>query len=152
MNQLAVILALAFVQELPFKPKEEFEIKLDYQFKQRPIADHNTVTLSDTKTQRGGGGVLPYLVLRIKLISLPDAKTRISITNNKNERPTFKRVSPNDIVELDLGFTDDMIDRVHAHEYTLTVIDEDKTPVDRILINVAEDGSFFVNEEKRGKF
>jgi hypothetical protein len=56
------------------------------------------------------------------------------------------------VLALDMGFTDDMIDRVHAHEYTLTFIDANKLPVNRIVINVAEDGSFFVNGEKRGKF
>jgi hypothetical protein len=153
MNLLIIVLTYVLIQDIPFKPKEEFEVKLDYQFKQRPVADHNTVNLSEASAQRtGGSGVLPYLVLRIKLISLPGEKTRVSITNNKNERPVNKRVSPNEIVELDLGFTDDMIDRVHAHQYTLTVVDVNKKPVERILINVAEDGSFFVNEEKRGKF
>lgn len=152
MNHFIFILALALFQDLPFKPKGEFEIKLDYQFKQRPLGDHNTVTLSESKAQRTSTGVLPYLILNIKLLSLPDTKTRLSITNNLNQRPLNKKVSLNTALTLDLGFTDDMIDRVTAHEYTLTFFNGEKEPVERILINVANDGSFLVNGEKRGKF
>lgn len=153
MSQLLLILAFIYFQDIPLKPKEEFEIKLDYQFKQRPTADPNTVNLGESsKVQRTSSGVLPYLILNIKLLSLPDEKSRVSITTNMNERPTTKKVSLNSLLALDMGFTDDMIDRVHAHEYTLTFLDASKMPVNRILINVAEDGSFFVNGEKRGKF
>ena len=157
MSYFVFILAFVFcadklLQDIPFKPTDEFEVKLDYQFRQRPIGDHNTVNLSESTAQRTGSGVLPYLVLNIKLLSLPHDKTRISITNNLNERPVFKRVTPTSVLELDLGFTDDMIDRVHAHEHTVTFFDDSKAPVNRILVSVAEDGSFFVNDEKRGKF
>ena len=153
MSQLMLILAFTFFQEIPLKPKEEFEIKLDYQFKQRPTADPNTVNLGESsKVQRTSSGVLPYLILNIKMLALPDERTRVNITTNLSERPVTKRVSLNSVLALDMGFTDDMIDRVHAHEYTLTFIDANKLPVNRIVINVAEDGSFFVNGEKRGKF
>ena len=153
MSQLLLILAFAFFQEIPLKPKEEFEVKLDYQFKQRPTADPNTVSLGESgKSQRTSSGVLPYLILNIRMLALPDEKTRVIITTNLTERPVTKKVSLNTVLALDMGFTDDMIDRVHAHEYTLTFIDADKVPANRIIINVAEDGSFFVNGEKRGKF
>lgn len=154
MHCLIYILFFAFTQEIPFKDRHEFEVKLDYQFKQRPGPDHNTVQLGsfNTNGHRAGLGVLPYLVLHIKMLELPSEKTRMKITTNAEPRPVFKKISANSIYELDLGFTADMIDRVKAHEYTLTFLDDDKRPVDRILIAVEEDGSFFVNGEKRGQF
>ena len=63
----------------------------------------------------------------------------------------MKQVSENSVLELDLGFTVDMIDRVKPHQYTLTFTDAEKQPVNCIVINVDEDGSFFVNGEKRGR-
>jgi hypothetical protein len=154
MNSLIFSLAILFFQDIPLKPKEEFEIKLDYQFKQRPQGDPNTVQLgvSPRPYDKSGSGVLPYLILNIKVLQLRDEKMRMRITNNRSERPIIKKVSVNSEVGLDLGFTVDMKDRVTASVYTLTFIAEDKNPVDRILISVDEDGSFFVNEEKRGKF
>jgi hypothetical protein len=154
MKFLLLFTAFALVQEVPLKPKEEFEVKLDYQLKQRPSDDPNTVRLSESpKTyNRTASGVLPYLVLNIKLLSLREEKMRVSIATNLNARPTLKKVTTESMLELDMGFTDDIIDRVEAHEYTLTFVDADRNPVDRILISVADDGSFFVNGEKRGKF
>ena len=148
------ILLLALVQDVPFKERHEFEVKLDYQFKQRPGPDNNTVHLGalHRNGQRAGMAVLPYLVLHIKMLELPSEKTRMKITTNMEPRPAFKKISVNSVFELDLGFTADMIDRVKAHEYTLTFLDEDKRPVNRILIAVDDDGSFLVNGEKRGQF
>ena len=155
MNHFIFIIAIAFFQEVPFKPTEEFEVKLDYAFRQRPAGDHNTVRLGEPKAgygQKAGAGVLPYLVLNIKLLVLPEEKMRIRITNNFNERPVYKKVSTNSLLVLDMGFTADIVDRVTAHEYILTIINSEKMPVDRIVIVIDEDGSFFVNGEKRGKF
>lgn len=143
------------MQEIPFKPKEEFEIKLDYQFKQRPQGDHNAVYLSETSGElqrRTGNAVLPYLILNIKLLKLSEEKMRVRISGNRDDRPINKKIDINSVIELDLGFTDDMKDRVKAHEYTVSFLSYDKKPMSRILISIAEDGSFFVNGEKHGKF
>ena len=77
---------------------------------------------------------------------------RVRISTNRGDRPVLKKVAVNSLIELDLGFTDDMIDRVTSHEYTLTFFGADKTIVDRIVISIREDGSFLVNNEKRGRF
>ncbi len=152
MKCFLIILAFAFFQEIPFKPTDEFEAKLDYQFKPRPQHDPNTVSLGDTPRSQRAGLVLPYLVLNIRMLRLPEEKMRVGITTNLSNRPMWKKISLDAVLELDMGFTDDMVDRVTAHQYTVTFVDDDKEPIDRILINVAEDGSFFVNGEKRGKF
>ena len=152
MHCFIYIFCFLFLQEISFKPKEEFEIKLDYQFKQRPSPDANTVHLGSDYDRRNTPTVLPYLVLNVKILSLPSEKMRVHITNNRHQRDAFKKVEVNSVIELDLGFTDDMKDRVTAYHHTLTFVDKDKKPVNAIVINVDVDGSFFVNGEKRGKF
>lgn len=156
MNYFILAVIFLFAQDpVPFKPKHEFEVKLDYQFRNRPAADHNTVNLEQSRTpysRNVGTGVLPYLVLNIVLLELSQDKMRVGIANNIDDRPVFKKVSKRSALELDLGFTDDMIDRVTPHEYTLTFVDAEKNPIDRIVISVDEDGSFLVNGEKRGRF
>lgn len=148
------IVAFIFFQDaIPLKPDEEFELKLNYQFKTRPPSGTNTVYLSNQSASRSASsGVLPYLVLEIKMLLLPGEKSKVSISNNLDNRSTAKKVTLNSVLELDLGFTDDMIDRVKPHQYTITFIDAKREPVNRIVISVDEDGSFFVNGEKRGKF
>ena len=150
-----LVIAIFFLQEIPLKPKEQFEIKLDYQFKGRPHAASNTVQLGNGPggfESSSSAGVLPYLILNVKLLELPEERMRMRITTNLAERAAYKKVTINSVIALDLGFTDDMVDRVNAHEYVLTFINAAKEPVDRILIRVDEDGSFLVNGEKRGKF
>jgi hypothetical protein len=156
MNCFVLAFVLLSVQDsVPFKPKEEFEVKLNYEFRARPVGDHNSVNIGregQLQARTSSGGVLPYVTLQITLYTLPDAKSRVMISNNSNARPVARRVSVNTPFELDLGFTVDMIDRVQPHEYTLTFVDANKNPVNRITISVDRDGSFFVNNEKRGRF
>ena len=155
MNYFIFILAFVFVQDIPFKPREEFEIKLDYDFRPRPSVDHNTVNLGNSprgSSSKSSSGVLPYLTLRIKLLSLPEAKMKMRIATNLGDRPVYRKVNTGSEEELELGFTDDMKDRVTPHEYILTFLRSDKSAVDCIVIAVGEDGSFLVNGEKRGRF
>ena len=154
MKCAAIILILTLLQEVPLKPSSEFEVKIDYQFKSRPVQDRNTVQLSSSSrdVQRTYSGVLPYLELHINFLALPAEKARVQVTSNLDRRGSVKRVSLDSPFILDLGFTVDMVDRVHAHEYTLTFLDDNKQPVNRILISIEEDGSFLVNGEKRGHF
>jgi hypothetical protein len=155
MKCLVGILAFIFLQDIPFKAKEEFEVKLNYDFKQRPAAEFNTVHLGESAKeyqQRVTSSVLPYLVLNITPLALREEKMRVRIATNLQDKTTTKKVSVRSGITLDLGFTDDMKDRVTAHEYTLTFITSDKSAVDKIVIRVEEDGSFYVNDEKRGKF
>ena len=156
MMKIFVLLVILFTaQEVPLKPQKEFEVKLDYQFKQRPTADKNTVRLGETLKEyerRSSVGVLPYLMLNIRLIELQEDKMRMRVTTNTADRAISKKVSEGQVVNLDLGFTDDMVDRVTAHEYTITFYNSSKQAVDRILIAVDKDGAFFVNGETRGKF
>jgi len=145
-------MVFSFFQEVPFKPAAEFEIEIDYQFKSRPPSDHNTVQLGALKrtVHQTSSSVLPYLVLHINFTVLPGEKSRMLVSTNLDARGTTRRVTVDSPYDLDLGFTADMVDRVSAHEYILTFLDADKSPVNRILISVDEDGSFFVNGEKRG--
>ena len=155
MKSFIFILSLTFLQDIPLKPKDEFEIKLDYSFRQRPADDHNTVRLSDPPNrygQRTSSAVLPYLILHVKILALQEEKMRLRVTTNRDSKATVKRVSKGTDVVLDLGFTADMIDRVTAHEYTLAFINDEKNIVDQILITIGDDGSFVVNGENRGKF
>lgn len=154
MKSLSFILFMFFFQDLPFKPKEEFEIKLDYKFKQRPSPERSVVNLNETRAEhdrRTSNDLLPYLVLQVKMLKLND-ESRIRVTNNLDSKAFNKKIEEGIVVPLDLGFTADVKDRVTAHEYVITFLSPQKSEVSRILINVDKDGSFFVNGEKRGRF
>lgn len=150
-----LLLAFLFTQEIPVKPKDEFEIKLDYQFKNRPAQDHNAVHFDETKKEhdrRVSAAPLPFLILNIKMLKLSGEEVKLRVTNNLNPRIAVRKVQEGTVVPLQIGFTDDAKDRVAAHQYTLTLLSPKKTETSKIEIFIEEDGTFLVNGEKRGKF
>jgi hypothetical protein len=155
MRYLAIFFFAFLFQELPYKPNEEFEIKLNYQFKQRPIRDQNAIHLSESQKEydrRTSSDLLPYLILNVKMVKLSEEEVRLKIINNLDQRIISKKIETGSIVPLDLGFTADVKDRVNPHEYMLTFLSPKKQELSKIVIHVDEDGSFLVNGEKRGKF
>ncbi len=142
--------------EVPLKPKEEFEIKLNYEFKQRSeISTGNNPTIDYTETQkdkeRKNSGPLPYLTLNIKLVKLPNSEVKIKAVTNVGNTLFSKKVVEGDLVKMVLGFTADLKDRVAPHD-NLILLDSKKKEINRINIFVERDGQFKINGEVRGKF
>ncbi len=54
-------------------------------------------------------------------------------------------------VKLDLGYTDDIKDRVSAYEYVAYFLSDDKKPLSRVVLFFDKDGTYYVNGEKRGR-
>lgn len=142
-------LGLLSQDSIPFKPNDQFELTTAFTFKTRSKTEDQvnwSAQPKDMSTQ------LPYLEVTVKILVLDTAEARIRITNNHGDVLANKKVNSGDRFALDMGFTDDMKDRTHAHEYIFHFVSENKkTELSRIVIHVAEDGRFFVNGEQRGK-
>jgi hypothetical protein len=148
-----LIILIASLQELPYKPKDEFELKLDFQFKQRPAGSKNVIHFAESREEedrRTSAAILPYLTLQLKLTKI-DGEARVRVTNNLDQRVISKKISDETVVAIDLGFTDDIKDRITAHEYIITFVSSEKKNLNRIKVFVEEDGTYLVNDEKRGK-
>lgn len=144
-----------FLQEVPFKAKEDFDLKLQYEFKQRETTPNNSVKLNESVAEherRTNTSLLPYVGIKLKLLKYAPEEVRYRITDNFGANVLSKKIREDDLILLNMGFTDDMKDRVTAHEYTVRFLDDDKKEISRILISVMSDGTFLVNNEKRGKF
>jgi hypothetical protein len=144
-----------FFQEVPLKPKEEFDLKLQYEFKQRDQDSRNSVRLNETtaeQARRTNTSLLPYVGIKLKLLNYVPEEVKVKVTDNLGNVVLNKKVKQDEVIFINMGFTDDMKDRVTAFEYTVRFLDDDKKELSRILISVLADGSFFVNNEKRGKF
>lgn len=144
-----LILSFFSQETIPYKPSSEFELKMDYAFKQRTL-DH-TKAVDFTEKPGRSIGPLPYLGLELKLIIINANEERIQIIDNTGRTSLSKKLKGGLLIKMDLGFTDDMKDRVTAHEYKVLILDTNKKPTNQILIHVAEDGTFLVNGEVRGK-
>jgi hypothetical protein len=159
-----MIIPLAFlflfqVTEVPFKAKSEFEVKIDLNFKQKEndFDTSNKVTLDytetkDQKERRLSGNQLPYLALKIKFTLLSDQEEKVKIINNLGKTIYSKKADLKTVIKLDVGFIDDVKDEVTPNVYDVILLNSQKREVGRINITISKDGTFLVNNEKRGKF
>ena len=149
MKWLILIVFAFFIQtEVPYKAKEDFELKPVFEFKTR-TTDNNTVY------PNGGGGhrstgPLPYLFLDLRIIKLTD-EIRIKAFNESNNVLQNRKVKEGDVIRFDLGFTDDLKGHIAIHHCTIHFITADKKISSRILVTFNKDGTFYVNDELRGK-
>jgi hypothetical protein len=149
MKPLCIFLLIlsSLTEDIPFKSKDEFEVNLDFQFRTRVKESSEVYTSTASNTS----GPLPYLTLSMKVLKLAPGETKIRIINSKGQLLYTRKAAEGTVVNLDMGYTDDIKGRVSEHEYTLVFISPDKKPLSRIVIHFQEDGSYFINEEKRGK-
>ena len=143
-----------FQQEIPFKPNSEFEIKLQYEFKLRPAGDISTVNFNESQKERSGrvsGVMLPYLTLNVKVLLPTTEEERCKVVRNLDNVSFNRKIEVGKEFQIDMGFTDDMKDRIKPYEYTVFFLSDKKEKISRIVIFVDKDGSFLVNGEKRGK-
>ncbi len=97
-------------------------------------------------------GPLPYVIVHMKLLKLSEDEVRIKIVTNLGKTIFVKKVTQGDSFKLDLGYTDDMKDRVTAYSYSIVFMNKERVGVRIINLEVQEDGTFLMNGEKRGKF
>jgi hypothetical protein len=145
---------LLLQDEIPFKAEEEFEIKLQFEFKERPRSGANTIELDRTmkEYERSQTSIpLPYLFLNLRVLKQGADEVRIRVFENGMKSVSGKKFNSTTLFKLDLGFTDDIKDRVGAYEYEIVFLSQDKDPVSKITIYFEEDGTYLVNGQIRGK-
>lgn len=151
-----LILFLLFVQsEVPYKPSNEFELKMDFSIQERSRADPYTLSYDQSKEDRAHkdkGGSLPYLKIKLKVLTISNNEVRIKATDSNRNLISNKKITAGTEVIINWGFTEDIKDKIVSNEFTVLFLNADKKPVSRIFMTIQEDGTFFVNEEKRGKF
>ena len=148
---LLLFVSLLPQDQIPFKSNDEFELKLQLEFRKRPMQDINTIELEKRSVPSTGGMPAPYLHINLRVLKVVPEEVRVKVTKNPNETLLTKKFDPNVIIKLDLGFTDDIKDRVSAHQYVVTYLSKERTPLSKIEIFFEKDGTYLVNGEKRGK-
>ena len=153
-----LILLLTLPQETPEVPRkaaEEFKLELEYKFKQRPRGDNSFIDLVETeneKEKRQDTTPLPYLIIHLSFQTLTDKEVRIRCTDNNKKNRLTKKLEKDKVYTVDLGFTEDIKDRVTSYEYTFYLMSDDRKDTSVVIMRIEEDGTFLVNGIKRGKF
>ena len=153
---LFVLISFIWQAEVPYKPNDEFQLEMEYKFKQKPGADHLTLDFTETiqehQKKQYSGGPLPYLIISFKTLKLSSEEVRVRGINSEGNMVVTKKAEVGSTFKLDLGYTDDMKDRVTSHEFNIYFLSAKKKELSRVHLFVQEDGTFLVNGEIRGKF
>jgi hypothetical protein len=145
-----VLFSVLLSQEVPLKSKDEFQLKLDLQFKQREPESSNRVNFLDDP-KRDSSTPLPYLTAELILLTVRDDEAKLKVVNNLRQTLINKKVDKSVPIKIDFGFTDDLKDHTRPHEYTILFYSKEKKLVRQIVVVFQEDGTYMVNGEKRGK-
>lgn len=156
MIRLILIIFSAYVWQdtVPYKPMDEFEVKLNFEFRERHRGDPNKVELDRTQKEverSRGSAPLPYLFLNFRALKLSDTEVRARVLENNSKVAFNKKIDTSSVLKLELGFTDDIKDRVGPYEYTILLLNENKEPLTRVVIYFQTDGTYLVNGQMRGK-
>lgn len=149
-----ILLAWFQVDDIPFRPKENFNVEVKYDLKQMAATDPNIVTLSDerSKQEKHGQGPLPFLTINVTMLNTTEQERRYKVENSLGHTLLNRRKEKVSIIKVEMGFLDDLKDQITPNSYQILVLAEDKYPLNRIVLKVEKDGTFLVNGEKRGKF
>jgi hypothetical protein len=152
-----IYICLTLQTDIPYKPSDEYKIELDYKFKQRQAPESNKVNVGDLtpeelQKRKYGIGPLPYLMVSFYALKLQPGEVRIKAISGDRLTMLSKKVEIDKPYLLDLGYTDDIKDRVTPHEFNVYFLTDKKKEVSRVHLFIKEDGTFLVNGEVRGKF
>jgi hypothetical protein len=150
----SLLLGPFYQQQVPYKPFNEFELNIDYIFKEQDPIDRQKVILAQSggENSRKAIGTMPYLLVELKILTVTDDEVRVRVLNGTGELVFNRKVAAGTLLKLDWGFTEDIKDKITNNEFTVFFNDNDKKSVSKIHLTILEDGIFLVNEEKRGKF
>ncbi len=140
-------------ETVPYKASDEYEVNIDYKFQDRPPSDRNKLNNDGSVSNKQRSiGKLPYLKLRIKLLKLGGEESKINVVNSNGNLIYNRKASLDTELKLDIGFIDDVKDRVQPHEFTVLFLSDSKKAISKIHLIIMEDGTFMVNNEMKGKF
>jgi hypothetical protein len=135
--------------KVPFLEMDNFQFELIYTLKNKPQPENKNYyngNVSIVKTE-----TLPHVRIKILLDSIPISYVRYRIFTNTDNQLRSRKIRGIEEIDLDIGFTVDIKERIVAHSYTIIFYDNKKNSVSEIVINFSEGGEFFMNDQLMGK-
>ncbi len=151
----SILLFAAFTtwqEVVPYKPSNEFEVIIDYKFQERPPIDHSKEYQASPDEKNRKTGQLPYLKLQLKFLKLNSDEVKVKVVNSSGNIMYSRKAMEGTVIILDIGFSDDVKDRITPYEFTAVLYSDTKKSTSRIHLVIMEDGAFMVNDVKKGKF
>lgn len=137
---------------IPYRNKEDFHVEIKYDLRVRPATSSNTLNLDQTTPTRQRTGMLPYLLISVRIINVTAEEVRFKCEDNLGQTHFSKKLPKAATFMIDMGFIDDIKDQLSPNTYEVFAMSGKKEPINRIHLRIEKDGTFLVNGEKRGKF
>ena len=151
--RLLILVVAFFQEEIPFKPKDDFEVKFDLTFRQRTY-EAKSVYIDETRAEhqkRTNLAPLPYLKLIVKVKRVQPEEIKLKVVRDDKSTILTKKTESDMEFKLDVGFTDDIKDRISGYKHVIQFLSSKKDVISRIVIEFDKEGNYFVIGEKRGK-
>src|SRR5258707_664721 len=144
---------LFFQGEIPFKNSEEFLVKIDLKFKQKPAHfDQNTYSNNGERVDRPKGELVAYLEVNISQLKILDDEVRIHAVSSKGTSLMKKKTSPVPEMQFAMGYVDDLKSGSVNNEIIIYFLSPEKKELRKIVCAILSDGTFEVNGKWHGKF
>jgi hypothetical protein len=145
----------AVQQDVPYKPEQEFSIKLDLKFMMRSASsDRSTVNFTESQAEyqkRTSSQLLPHLTLILTIHEVNQGESRMKIFKDGKVLMGNKKIETDKEFKLTVGFTDDAKDKISGYEHVIYFLTANKKEVNRIVITIEENGDYIVNGQKLGR-
>lgn len=155
MTKFALILAccLAFQEEVPFKPSDEFQVNVDLKFKIKPSA-YPTSTFSGNgdPLDKSSATTLPFLAVTISNLKIQSDEERVYAVDARGKSFFKKKTSPTPEIHFDMGFVDDLKTGNANSQITVFFTSKDKKELRKIVVSISDKGVFEVNGTWHGQF
>ncbi len=152
-SALIFILSLIQLPDAPFKPSQEFEVKIDVQIKRRPrVADDDQSRVIEGKLQRTDKGEDPHVTARVRFLSLKPDEYKVKVKKHGGETVYNKKAQLNSFIDIDMGFIPDIKKGIGEREWDVLLFSDSRKAISLVRIACKEDGSLYVNGVLYGKF
>ena len=144
------LLAIATrAQEIPYMADSVYQFELDYKFQNKPEPENENLLYH--QSQKAGKTMLPFVAVNLEFFHLPENAHRIRIITGNGDTKQSHRLKKTSKFNVELGFADDIKDRVSAHTFFIFLETKKKQRLSKIKISISEEGDFYLNDELFGK-
>src|SRR6516162_9979707 len=101
--------AFVFIQtEIPFKNTDEFVLKVNLKFKQRPVVDRESYSSSGDRLNKTNIEAAPFLEVDITELKILEDEVRILAVDGKETNLLKKKTTPAPKLHFEFGFVEDV--------------------------------------------
>src|SRR5690349_15639877 len=114
MLALSLLMVLWWIQsEPPLKPIAQFEVITNYDLRKKPETDNTKIVFERSEEdKRSNVDLLPFISVTLKVKRWNPDVTHVKVVDQFGKQYLKKKVSDEGIYNFDMGFTDDMKDKV----------------------------------------